>query len=655
MEERLDISEPKPAQPNAANPAPAFSKPSSSTDGFFQSSPVVLNQFYDDQAFTRALGLFLPSKVQIAIAPELSTFGDKVLTREILDLVTDAEKHPPYLKTWDSWGRRRDDLVTSEGWRQLSAIGIQEGMVAMGYENRYHEFSRVYHFAKYHLWSGSSAWTTCPNLMTDGVASLLRKHLSNTSIDPRLREVLGSAYDRITSRDMKYAWTTGQWMTERQGGSDVSQTETLAVYDPAERGGLATDGYSLGPWRVDGFKWFSSATDCNMTVFLARTSKGVSTFFAPMRRQLAEVDSMGYTTELNGIQIQRLKNKLGTRALPTAELVLQNMRAHLIGEEGKGTREIATVLNIARIHNAATTMGYWGRALGVVRAFGRCRKVGRRPLWEKAAYMRAVGSMHVEYRGLLFFTLFVAAVLGVAEQDLTAAFEGRGKPAAVQSTQIIPHPEDAEHLLRLLTPAVKGITAKASISGLSECMECLGGVGYLENEDAHFNIARLYRDANVCSIWEGTTDMMAHDVLRVVYGRTSTQVLRAMDRWLDGVCSQSMTDREIAGVATAVSTWWNDWKHIFSNSERGEVEMRAREIMQRLSDIAVGALLVLDALRDDNVIAREALDAWFQERKAYGSIDDSHRPWKDRVKADMVLVFGDAVPEAVSEKLPARL
>ena len=268
--------------------------------------------------------------------------------------------------------------------------------------------------------------------------------------------------------------------------------------------------------------------------------------------------------------------------------------------------------------------------------------------------MRTVGAMHVEYRGLLLFTLFITAVLGVAEQDLVAGFEGR-KPAAIQPTQIIPHPEDAEHILRLLTPAVKGITAKASISGLSECMECLGGVGYLENEDAQFNLARLYRDANVCSIWEGTTDMMAHDVLRVVYGKTAKQVLRAMDRWIDGVCRRSMPDREVAGLAKAVSTWWSNWKDIVSDSERGEVEMRAREIMQRLSDIVVGALLILDVLRDEDVIAREALDAWFQERKAYGSIDDSHRPWKDRVKADMVLVFGETVPEAVSEQLPARL
>lgn len=481
-----------------------FVQPSSSTAGFFQSPPQVLNQFYDDAALQRAIAMFLPSSVRELVQPELSAFGDKVLSKQVLHWIADAEKNPPYLRTWDTWGKRRDELVTSEGWRCLQDIGIEEGMVAIGYENHYAEHSRVFHFAKYHLWCGSSAWVNCPSLMTDGVASLFRSHLSNPSLPSDQREVLQSAFSRITSRDPKVAWTTGQWMTERQGGSDVSQTETLATYSPeTESSAKSSDGNDLGPWVINGFKWFSSATDSSMTVMLARTPKGISTFFAPMRRTLpGGPDSMGYTTELNGIYIQRLKQKLGTRALPTAELELKGVRAWLIGEEGRGTKEIATVLNIARIHNAVSAVDFWGRGLGISRAFGRCRKVGTKPLHAKTSYLSSLARQHVEYRANVLFTFFVTALLGVVEQKQDALYHQKTAKLP-KTTAVIPDSQTAEHLLRLLTPALKGITAKKAISGLQECMESLGGVGYLENEDMQFNIARLYRDANVLSIWEG--------------------------------------------------------------------------------------------------------------------------------------------------------
>jgi Adaptive response protein AidB N-terminal domain len=127
-------------------------KPSSSADGFFQTPPTVLNQYHDDAALQRGLKLFLPDEIRNAVGPELSSFGDKVLSRLILGWVLDAERNAPYVKTWNSWGKRRDELITSEGWQNLQRVGIEEGMVAIPYENRFGEYSRVYHFAKYALW-----------------------------------------------------------------------------------------------------------------------------------------------------------------------------------------------------------------------------------------------------------------------------------------------------------------------------------------------------------------------------------------------------------------------------------------------------------------------------------------------------------------------
>ena len=646
-----DLPTTRPAQRNS-KPIDQQIIPSSSTDGFFQQPPPVQNQFHDDIALRRALKLFLPDNVRQATQGELTAFGEKVLTKEVLDLVTDAEKNLPYLRTWDSWGRRRDELVTSEGWRKLSALGIQEGMVAIGYENQYLQFSRPYQFCKYLIWTGSSAWVTCPSLMTDGVAALLRKHLSDSSLAAEQRRALRSAYSRLTSRDPEFAWTTGQWMTERQGGSDVSQTETLAQYAPylteEELQSTGTDGVPLGSWLCNGFKWFSSATDSSMMVFLARTPNGISTFMAPMRRTIGETSgpsrsSTELSTELNGIQIQRLKNKLGTRALPTAELVLKDVRAHLIGEEGNGVREIATVLNVARVHNAVTAIGFWGRGLSIIRAFARVRKVGLKPLWTKAAFIRTLAQLHVDYRANVLLSIFVASLLGVVEQaDIDVYHKANNTeqepvPSA-ESTPAIPDPEAAVHIYRLLTPVLKGLTAKAAIAGLSECMECMGGVGYLENDDMQFNIARLSRDVQVCSIWEGTTDMMSHDVIRVVFGKTGEHVMKAMDYWIESVLRSAASTARVE--ANLVAKSWREWKQFMANRERGEIELRSRSLMEKLGDVVMGGLLVLDASSDSDDVALDVMRTWFTNRHERMDYLSNECSWQQVVERNKRVVFG---------------
>ncbi|KAH8803716.1 acyl-CoA dehydrogenase/oxidase [Xylogone sp. PMI_703] len=627
--------------------------PSSSTTGFFQSPPDVRNQFHDDAALNRALKLFLPRTVLESITLDLDGFGAKVLSHKVLGWVLDAERNTPYVKAFDSWGRRRDELITTEGWRNLQALGQAEGMVAIPYENYFAEYSRIYHFAKYALWCGSAAWVNCPSLMSDGVAALLRKHLTESNVPESQKKVLRSAYNRLTSRDPTTAWTTGQWMTERQGGSDVSMTETVATYNPeptpTEK---ATDGNDLGPWQIDGFKWFSSATDCNMMVMLARTPKGISTFFAPMRKMLKGKDIRGNDTELNGVTIQRLKDKLGTRALPTAELVLKDVRAWLIGNEGRGTKEIATVLNIARIHNGVTAIGLWGRGLGIVRAFTRVRVVGRRPLWERTAFMRTLARMHAEYKANVLFNFLVAGLLGVIEQDQIAAFTGdvRSKTSGVGQVPGLRDVTMAHNLFRLLTPALKGHCSKTAISGLQECMECLGGVGYLENEDMQFNIARLYRDANVMPIWEGTTDMMADDsILRVLHGKLREPVMAAIEAWVSQLLESIREDGGFNTQHDQVKQWWADLIAAVEGASREEAELKSRATMNCLVDIVQGLLLLTDAVKDGNEVAKLVAEAWFLE-KCHGRTL-KRADWKNQIDADIKIVFGTNASQSPMHKL----
>ena len=295
-------------------------------------------------------------------------------------------------------------------------------------------------------------------------------------------------------------------MTERVGDSDVCNTETLLTYSPKSDGGIAPTGVDdnpLGPWLINCFKWFSSTTDANMTILLARTPEGgISAFYSPMWLTVTQnetSDSSNQTTELNDITIQRLKPKYGTRPVPTAELCLTNTHAYLLTLD-EGTRETSMILNITRVHNAVTACGasgFWGRGLAISRAYARVRLLRGKSLKDLPVHVRTMAKNSLEYRANMQLTFFLVALLGIAEQSASS------QPPVSLAAAFMPKEEAATSLLRVLTPMTKALTAKAAISGLAECMESLGGVGYRFDFATRYrnNIARLYRDANVLSIW----------------------------------------------------------------------------------------------------------------------------------------------------------
>ena len=530
--------------------------------------------------------------------------------------------------------------MTSEGWRNLQALGIEEGMIAIAYENSQAEYSQLYQFSKYHLWSGSSAFVTCPSAMTDGAARLLSTLIAKGQVQDASRQVLQDAVERLTSRDPKYAWTSGQWMTERIGGSDVSGTETVGALlpeSPKIQDIKGIDGAPLGPWSISGFKWFSSATDSNMTVLLAKTQHGISAFYAPTRR-----DTTNGETILNGIRIQRMKNKLGTRTVPTAELELKGMRGYLLGKEGQGTKEISAVLNITRVHNAVGGMGFWARGLAIARAFARVRKSGGKLLTQTPAHVRTLAKEHIEYRANMQLTFFVVMLLGISEQPSNYAHQP-------------PHPlipkarEDVTRLLRLLTPLMKAQTALSAIAGLRVCIECLGGIGYLENDDQTFNVARLFRDANVLSIWEGTTNIQADDLVRVLKGRDGENVLSTLNGWMEtGANLGGDPLREERG--TLFRTWVL-WRDTIEKSEKEELKWDGQRIMRDLGWLVCGFLLMVDAARDGDELAVGIARRWVWKvevtRLAAGGgsgLKQDKRTWEQEASWERRMVFDDHRP-----------
>ncbi|KKZ61266.1 hypothetical protein EMCG_04139 [[Emmonsia] crescens] len=613
-------------------------EPSSATKGFFQSSPTIPPQYLEDAALRRIISLYLPSPTPSSIEEDLSRFSRLVLSRSHMAHAADAERNQPYLRPLSTFGveNNQDPLVTSEGWRKLQAIGIEEGIVGLAYADTQSQNggntgsqlnNRAYQFVKHHLWTASAALATCPSAMTDGAAKLLGRHLNDAD-----GAIFEEARNRLISRDPNVAWTSGQWMTERKGGSDVRGTETVArKLSAAQQStsiGVDSLGYPLGPWQLDGFKWFSSATDANMAIMLAKTSPDgeISAFYAPLRRKIpggAEGE-----TELNGVKIQRLKNKLGTKTLPTAELELKGMRGYLIGKEGEGVKEISIILNITRVHNMSGAVGGWGRSLAISRAYAKVRIARGKPLTDMPAHVRALARDHVMYRGQLHLAHLVASLLGISEgQDsrLTQATRASILPTNAQQSSA---------LLRLLTPMAKAQTALRSISGVRACMENLGGIGYLENEDPLLNIARIFRDVCVLSIWEGTTDIMADDVVRVIKSRQGPTIITAVGQWITtGLAIASKHSFEVEGEA--IQRAWTQWLQSTETKDKEQLKWEGRDLLVELENVVCGLLLILDAARDNDPIAREIARRWaLKDQATYSS-------WEVEAAWDKRIVFGD--------------
>lgn len=649
---------------------------SSSTAGFFQALPALPPQYTsselsstagqtsgasltDDKVFARILDLYLPSN-RAAVTLHLHKIARVALDPRILAYATDAETNHPVLRSLTTFGQenRNDPLWTTSGWQRLKEIGYAEGVVAVAYSRSpelAHINKRIYEFGLGHLWSVTGTMTGCPMSMTDGAATLLSKHLRDADGDQTGRvRVFEEAYRRLTSRDPKYAWTSGQWMTERSGGSDISGTETLATRVTAAE--IARDddegrtedavGMPLGPWKIDGFKWFSSATDSEMAVLLARTEKGLSAFYMPMRRRKGRRPAAANIlnleappeTELNGIRIQRLKNKLGTKSLPTAELELRGARAWLIGTEGRGVAEISSVLNITRLSTAAGSIANWSRGLAICRAYSQVRKVRGGLLQDNPAHLCWMAEETVKYHAAAQFTFFGVALQGALEQSPDAVV-GNTKAAKLV-------PEDRASialLLRLLLPVMKAQVSVASVHGLRQCMECLGGVGYCENNEdgGLLNVAKIYRDNLVNPIWEGTVSVMAEDVVRVLTDERLGDgdiMGNVFTPWVLSVftsCDSVLKD-EIAAIISRTEAL----KTLIQGKSKLELLYRGRDILDHLEAIVSGTVLLYDATASPSFVAQEIARRWVRSKSSISLESDDRFSLKDAVGVDKSIFLG---------------
>jgi alkylation response protein AidB-like acyl-CoA dehydrogenase len=532
-------------------------------------------------------------------------------------------------------------------------------LVAQGYEEGLDQYTRIVNYLRELIFEGSGANVGCPVAMADGAARVLQRHLqnggvsneSNSNLSPEQRKVFQNAYDHLTSRDPQKGWTSGQWMTERIGGSDVSLSETIATYSPLPNDATPLcdpeEGIPLGPWSIDGFKWFSSATDSNMTILLAQTPKGLSAFYAPMRRYNPSlvVSATGVTggTELNGVSISRLKNKMGTKSLPTAELELKGMRAWLVGKEGEGIKQIATILTITRVRSAVSALGCLSRGLTIARGYAEVREVGasrgrRMRLVDSPLHMRTLADLTVEHHAMMLLTFYSAYLLGLEEHPSSE----RAAPRSVAA--ITPSPQLVTPLLRVITPLLKAYVTKQAIPLIYACMESLGGVGYLENvESEQINIARIFRDACVLNIWEGTTDVLGTDLIRALkHPKGGADSIKALDLLIQA----QRRDQDIEPARKQ----WEAVKTQLETNTQDELIQYAREIMWKLAEILMAVLFILDVKSDGGPVVQEMCQRYLESRSKLFSTPSIKRT-PASLALNRTIVFGVDYNPGNSSKL----
>lgn len=428
-----------------------------------------------------------PLLVQLAedfsepVRKELDQIGRFVRTAEAQDLARLANQVTPVLRTHDRQGRRSDLVEFHPAYHALMRRSIGHGLHASIWENAEAETGRRHQTraARFYLTAQLECGHLCPITMTSAsLAALMTTPKLFREWAPR---VLSRKYDASAKAPVEKAGLTlGMGMTEKQGGTDVRANTTRA-----ER-------TSNGLYRITGHKWFLSAPMSDAFLVLAQAGEGLSCFLLP-RRLGDGID--------NGMRFQRLKDKLGNRSNASCEVEFHGSVGELVGEPGSGVRTIMDMVTLTRLDCAIASAGLMRAGLAEAVHHARHRRVFDKALVDQPLMTRVLADMALDVAGATALAFRLARSFDRAADDpAEAAFA------------------------RAMTPVVKYWVCKIAPALLYEAMECLGGNGYVEESP----LSRYYREAPVNAIWEGSGNVMALDVLRVLArnGSLYEEVLR---------------------------------------------------------------------------------------------------------------------------------
>ena len=494
------------------------------------------------------------------VRKDLDQIGKFVLTAEAQDLARLANAETPKLRTHDRQGRRADVVEFHPAYHALMRRSIANGLHSSIWENGESETGKRHQVraARFYLTSQLECGHLCPITMTSAsLAALMAGPKLFREWAPR---VTTRKYDQSNRAPVeKTGLTLGMGMTEKQGGTDVRANTTRA-----ERVGNNF-------YRITGHKWFMSAPMSDAFLVLAQAPEGLSCFLVP--RILGD-------GKPNGFSFQRLKDKLGNRSNASSEVEFNNALGEMVGEPGAGVKTIMDMVTLTRLDCALASSGMMRAGLAEAVHHARHRRVFGEVLIDQPLMQRVLADMALDVAAATALSVRLARAFDEAADD-------RGEAS----------------FARAMTPVVKYWVCKIAPPLLYEAMECLGGNGYVEEGP----LARYYREAPVNAIWEGSGNVMALDVLRVLRRGPALfdEVLAGIERDL-GERARGTTNVLRAAMNVAL----DDEGSARILSEQLALSAAAAELRQ------LGAGRVADAFIETRLAG--------QWRSTYGMLDGRH-------------------------------
>jgi alkylation response protein AidB-like acyl-CoA dehydrogenase len=438
-----------------------------------------LDFFAIDRQFQDLMSLYLEPGLREAMAPHFARLGALAGTR-LDELAMIADRHPPVLQARDRFGRDEDWIDYHPAYREMEKIAFEEyGLHAMSHRAGVLGMREPAHplvkYAFTYLFVQAEFGLMCPVSMSDTSNFTIKTHAS-----PELKRLL---LDRLLSQDPARMMKAAQLMTEKAGGSDVGAIET-----EAEPIGVGPDGVER--WRIFGQKWFCSHADADIALMLARPrgaasgTKGLGMFALPRRLE---------DGSRNRYRIVRLKDKLGTRSMASGEIALDGATAYLVGDLAQGFKQMMSQVNLSRLSHGVRAAAMMRRCLTEALLAARGRRAFGRAIADYPLLRRQLMKIMLPTEQALSMYAFSADTMGRADKGDRAA----------------------TNLLRILTPVYKFRACRDNIPVASHTLEVRGGIGYIEE----WVTARLVRDAQIGTLWEGTSNINALDVVQRAVGK----------------------------------------------------------------------------------------------------------------------------------------
>ncbi len=466
----------------------------------------------------------------------LAAFGKIAGAAEIFEKADQANRHAPELKAFDRHGMRINQVEFHPAYHDLMAVAIENEVPSFAW-NHPGSGAQVGHAALTYMFNQPEGGVMCPMAMTYSSIPALRS--TPDIADEWIPRLLSTTYD---SRDIpvteKAGATIGMFMTEKQGGSDVRSNSTRAVPVSATSGPGAE-------YRLTGHKWFCSAPMCDAFLTLAYTDIGLSCFLVPRWTP---------DGERNNLLIQRLKDKLGNRSNASSEIELQDTWGLMVGADGRGVRTILDMVQGNRIYCCVSSAALMRQGLVQALHHTSHRSAFSKPLIQQPLMRNVLADLAIESEAALALALRIARAMDEAATD-----------------------ENAAALARIGTAVGKYWNCKRAPGHTCEALECHGGPGYIEESI----MPRLYREAPINSVWEGSGNIVCLDVLRAMSREEA-----AVPAFLAELNAARGANAALDAAVTAL-------KNDLANSE--DLELRARGVTEMMALTLQGALLVQHA------------------------------------------------------------